>query len=153
MNERVLEKARSKVKKNNEVKFRFVCIGTVAFTSKVNVTMFIMMKTVVIIWRGRNAGIANVETYRDRQGQTGTDKDRPGQTWTDKDKQGHTGTDRDRQGQARTGKDRQGQAGTERGCPSLSLFFPVCPCLVPDCPCLSLLVPAMSLVLTGIIGK
>ena len=107
-----------------------------AFASKVNVTMFILMKTVIIVCRGRNAGIENVETYRDRQGQTGTDKD----------KQGHTGTDRDRQGQARTGKDRQGQAGTERGCPSLSLFFPadlsllvhVCPCpslSVPVCPC------------------
>ena len=50
-----------------------------AFASKVNVTMFILMNTVIFIWKGRIAGIANVETYRDRQGPkgtTGTGKDR-----------------------------------------------------------------------------
>ena len=67
------------------------------FASKVNVTMFILMKTVIFICRGRNAGIANIETYRDRQGQTGTNRDKQGQTRTDKDRQGQTGTVKDKQ--------------------------------------------------------
>ena len=96
------------------MKIRLACIGAVAFASKVNITMFIMMKTVIFICRGRNAGIANVQTYRDRQGQTGTNKDREGQKLTDKDKHGRTGPDRDRQGQTWTDMDRQGQAGTGR---------------------------------------
>ena len=54
------------------------------------------MKTVIFICRGRHEGIANVETYRDRQGQTGTDKDTQRQTGTDKDKQGQAGTSRDK---------------------------------------------------------
>ena len=69
-----------------------------AFARKVNVTMFILMKTVIFICRGRHEGMANVETYRDRQLQTRTDRDRQGQTGTDKDKQGKAWTDRDRQG-------------------------------------------------------
>ena len=44
------------------------------------------MKTVILIFRGRHEGIANVETYRDGQGQTGTDKYKQGQAWTDRDK-------------------------------------------------------------------
>ena len=93
--------------------------------------------------RGRQEGIANVETYRDRQRQTGTY--------------------RDRQRQAGTSMDRQGQVGTSRGRKEMSLFVPVCPCLSLPCPCLSLLVPAcpylslfvpgLSLALTVIIGK
>ena len=46
------------------------------------------MKTVIFICRDRHEGIANVETYKDRQGHTGTDRDRQGLTGTDKDKQG-----------------------------------------------------------------
>ena len=41
-----------------------------AFARKVNLTMLIVMKTVIFISRGRHEGMANVETYRDRQGQT-----------------------------------------------------------------------------------
>ena len=67
-----------------------------AFTRKVNVTMFILMKIVIFICRGRHEGIANVETYKDRQGQTRTDRDRQGQTRTSRDKHGQTGTDRDK---------------------------------------------------------
>ena len=67
-----------------------------AFARKVNVTMFILMKTVIFICKARHAGIANVETYRDRQGQTGTDRDRQGQTRTSRDRQGQTGTDMDK---------------------------------------------------------
>ena len=88
------------------LKIRLACIGTVSFAIKVSVTRFILMKTVIFILRGRNAGIAKVETYMDRQGPTGTDKDRHRQARTDKDKQGQTGTDRDRQGQAGTSRDR-----------------------------------------------
>ena len=88
LNERGIEEARSKVKKKEEVKKRFACIGTVDLASKVNVTVFILMKTVIFICRGRSAGIANVGTDRDRKRQTGTDRD----------KQGHTGTYKDRQG-------------------------------------------------------
>ena len=46
----------------------FACIEIVAFASKVNVTMFILMRSIIFICRGRHEGIANVETYRDRQG-------------------------------------------------------------------------------------
>ena len=101
------------------------------FGRKVNVTMFILVKTVIFICRGRHEGIANVETYMDRQGQTMTDRDIRGQKRTSRDRQ--TGTSRDK----------QGQKGN----------VPVCPCLVPASPCLSLLVPGLSLALTGIIGK
>ena len=66
------------------------------FAWKVNVTMFLMMKTVMFICRGRHEGIANVETYMDRQGQTRTNRDRQGQTRTSRDKHGETGTDRDK---------------------------------------------------------
>ena len=79
-----------------KLKTWFACIGTVAFTRKVNVTMFILMKNVIFICRGRHEGIANVETYRNRQGQTRTDRDRQGQTGTDKDKQGQAWADRDK---------------------------------------------------------
>ena len=68
---------------------RTVCCGHTAVT-----TMFILMKTVIFIFRGRHAGIANVKTYRDRQGETGTDKDRQLRTGTDKAKQGPAWTDR-----------------------------------------------------------
>ena len=84
------------MKTKEEVKTRFACIGTVAFARKVNVTMFILMKTVIFICRGRHEGMANVETYRDRQLQTRTDRDRQGQTRTSRDKHGPTGTDRDK---------------------------------------------------------
>ena len=101
------------------------------FARKVNVTKIILMKTVISICKGRHEGIANVETDRDRQGQTGTDKD----------KQGHTGTDRDRkdrQGQAGTSGDKQGQKGNPPVCPCLYLFVPalslLCPCLSLRCP-------------------
>ena len=57
-----------------------------AFARKVNVTMFIPMKTVIFIFRGRYEGIANVETYRDKQGQTGTDNEKQSQAWTHRDK-------------------------------------------------------------------
>ena len=59
-----------KSKKKNKLQTRFACIGTVAFARKVNVTLFIPMKTVIFNSRGRHEGIANVETYRDRQGPT-----------------------------------------------------------------------------------
>ena len=98
----------------NKVNIRFSCIGTLAFASKVNVTMFILMKTVKIICGGRYEGLANVLTYRDRQGQTKTNKDREGQKWTDKDKHGRTGPDRAIHGQTGTEMDKQGQAGTSR---------------------------------------
>ena len=48
--------------------------------------MFIPMKNVIFIFRGRHEGIANVETYKEGQGQTWTDKDKQGQAWTDRDK-------------------------------------------------------------------
>ena len=67
-----------------------------AFAKKVNVTMFILMKAVIFICRGRHEGIANLETYRERQGQTRTDRDRQGQTRTSRDKHAQTGTDRDK---------------------------------------------------------
>ena len=35
---------------------------------------------------------------------------------------------------AGTSMDRQGQVGTRRYRKGMSLFVPVCPCLVPDCP-------------------
>ena len=94
LNERDIEEARGKVKK--KVKTWFACIGTVAFARKVNVTMFILMKTGIFICRGRHEGIANVETYRDRQGQTMTDRDKQGQTRTSRDKHGQTESDRDK---------------------------------------------------------
>ena len=46
--------------------------------------MFILMKTIIFISRVRHEGIENLETYRDRQGQTRTDRDRHGQTGTDR---------------------------------------------------------------------
>ena len=64
------------------------------FARKVNVTMFILMKTLLFICRGRHEGKENVETYRNRQRQT--DKERQGHTGTDKDKQGQAWTDRDK---------------------------------------------------------
>ena len=63
-----------------------------AYTRKVNVNMFLLMNTVIFICRGRHEGIANVEKYRDRQGQTGTERDRQGQSRTSRDKHGQTGT-------------------------------------------------------------
>ena len=116
LNERVIEEARWKVKK--KLITRFACIGTVPFARKVHVTLFIVMKTVIFIYRGRHEGITNVETHRDRQGQIGTY--------------------RDRQGQARTSMDRQGDVGTSRDRKGMSLFVSVCPCLVPAWVCLSL---------------
>ena len=65
--------------------------------------------------------ITNVETYRNRQGQTGTDKDKQGQAWMDRDRQGQVGTSRDKKW--------------------MFLFVFVFPCLDPACPCLSLLCP------------
>ena len=65
LNKRVIEEARLKVKKM--FKTRFACIGTVALARRVNPAMFILIKTVIFICRGRHKGMANVETYRDRQ--------------------------------------------------------------------------------------
>ena len=65
---------------------------------KVNVIMFILIKIVILLCRGRHYDIANVETYRDIQGQAGTDRDRQGQTGTDSDRQGQTWIYGDRQG-------------------------------------------------------
>ena len=72
----MVEKERSKVKEKKEVKIMFACIGTVTITSKVNITILIFIKTEIFICRGRNSGIANVETYRDKQGQTRTYRER-----------------------------------------------------------------------------
>ena len=44
-------------------KTRFACIETATFARKVKVTIFILMKTVIFICRGRHEGIANGETY------------------------------------------------------------------------------------------
>ena len=132
------------MKSKEEVKTRFACIGTVPLARKVNVTMYILMKTVIFICSGRHEGIANVETYRDTQGQKRTDrdiqgqkKDRQGHTGTEKGRQGHTGTDKGKEGQASKDRDKKGQSGTERECPCLSLpclLVPACPCLSLDCP-------------------
>ena len=119
------------MKSKEAVKTRFACIGTVALERKVNVTMFILMKSVLFICRGRHEGISNVDTYRDRQVQTRTDRDRRGQTGTNKDKQGQAWTDRDRQGQEGTSRDRK----------RMSLFVPVRPCLSLSCPCFVLVCP------------
>ena len=121
LKERVIMEARWKVKK--KLKARFACIGTVAFARKVNVTMFILMKTVIFICRVRHEGIANEETYRDIWGQTGTDKD----------SQGQKGTDMDKQGQAWTDRDRQGQVGISRYSKGMSLFVPTGTYLSPPC--------------------
>ena len=40
------------------------------FVRKVNVTMLILMKTVIFISRGGHEIIANVEAYKERPGQT-----------------------------------------------------------------------------------
>ena len=142
-------------------------IGIVPFARKVNVTMFILMKNVIFICRGRHEGIANVDTYRDRQGQTATYRDRQGQAGTSMNRQGQVGTSRDIK---RMSLFHPPCPCLSLPCPSLSLFHPACPCLSlpcpslslfhPDCPCLflfvptlSLLVPGLSLALTGIIGK
>ena len=77
LNERAIKEARWKVKK--ELETRFACIETVPFAREIHVTKFILMKTVIFIGRGRHEGIASVDTYRDIQGQTGTDKDKQGQ--------------------------------------------------------------------------
>ena len=79
-----LNEARRKVQK--KLKTKFACIGTVTFARKVNVTMFILMKIDIFICRDKHEGIANVESYRDIQGQTMTDKDNQGNAWTDRDK-------------------------------------------------------------------
>ena len=146
LNERVIEEAIWKVKK--KLKTRFACIGTVAFPRNY-VTMFILIKTSIFICRGSHEGIANVVTYRDRQGQTGIDRDRQGKTGTDRDRQGQAGTSMDRQGQTGTSRDKQGRKGNGPVCPCLSLFVPALSLLVSA---LSLLVPALLLALTGIIG-
>ena len=53
--------------------------------------MFILIKTVLFIYMGRHEGIANIKTYRNRQGQTRRDRDRQGQAGTIMDRQGRTG--------------------------------------------------------------
>ena len=70
---RVVEEARGKVKK--KLKIMFACIGTVAFASKVYIIMFILMKTVIFICRGRKSRYSKC---RDIQVQTGTYKDSQG---------------------------------------------------------------------------
>ena len=67
-----------------------------ALERKVNVTMFILMKTIIFICKGGKEVIANIEPYRDRQVQTGTDRDRQGKAGTSRDKHGQTGTKRDK---------------------------------------------------------
>ena len=67
-----------------------------AFAKKVNVTMFILMMAVIFICRGIHECISNLETYRERQGQTRTDRARQGQTRTSRDKHAQRGTDRDK---------------------------------------------------------
>ena len=62
-----------------------------AFARKVNVTMLILIKTIMFICRGRHEGVANLETYRDRQGQTGTDKEKQGQAGANRDNCGLKG--------------------------------------------------------------
>ena len=98
------------------------------FSREGNVTIFILMKTVIFICRGRHEDIENVKIYRERQGQTRTDRDILGQIRTSRDKHGQTGTSRDK----------QGQKGNVPVCPCLSLFVPALSLLVPACPCLSL---------------
>ena len=90
MNERVIEEAISKVKKTDKITHKVSYIGTGDFASKVIVTEFILMKTVLIIFREENAGMANIESYKDRQEQTGTAKERQGRTRTSRDRQGQT---------------------------------------------------------------
>ena len=130
LDERVFEEAIWKVKKKLEI--WFPCIETVAFARKVNITIFILMKTVILMCMGRHEGIANVETNRDRRGQKRTERDIQGQTRTSRDKHGQTGTSRDN----------QGPEGNVPACPCLSLPGP---CVVPSCSRLSLLVPTLSL--------
>ena len=120
----ILRKQNKKVKK--KLKTRLACIGTLASARKVNLNKFILMKTVIVICMGRHEGIANVETYRDRQGQKRTDSDRQGRTRTSRDKHRQSGTTRDK----------QGQKGNVPACPCLVpalslLWF----CFVPACPC------------------
>ena len=122
MKELLLKQDRKKRRKN-KLKIKFACTGTVVFASKVNLTMFILMKTDFHL-QGESCRCSKCRdiqgqtgTDKDKQGQTGTDRDRQGQTWTDKDKQGQTGTDKDKQGKTGTDRDKQGQAGTKRDCP------------------------------------
>ena len=87
LNERVLEKARSKERKNKKVKLGLHALKQWLLQVK---SLFILMKTVIFICRGRNAGIANAETYRDKQGHTRTNRDRQGKTRTCRDRQVHS---------------------------------------------------------------
>ena len=91
------------------------------FARKIILTMFILMKPIIFICRGRHEGIANVETYRDIQGQTGTYRDRQGDKRTSRDKHGPTRTIRDKQGQ-------------KENVPFCPCPVPACPCFVPACP-------------------
>ena len=84
------------MKNKDKVKNKVCMHWNSGFARKVDVVMFTLMKTVIFICRGRPAGIANVETYRERQGQTRTNRNRQGHTRTSRDKQGETGTDRDK---------------------------------------------------------
>ena len=101
--------------------------SAVAFARKVIVTIFILIKTGLFIYRGQHEG----SKHRDIQGQTGTDKDRQGQTETSWNKHAQTGIDRDK----------QGQKEIVPACPFLSLLVPALSLLVPACPCLSLRCP------------
>ena len=89
-----------------------------AFASKVNVTIFILMKTVLFICRGRNVGIANINIYMVKQEQARTYRDRKVYIRTHWDRHGQTGTF----------GDKQGLAGTDRVRPCFSLLVPACPC-------------------------
>ena len=75
-----------------------------------------------------NAGIANIDTYRDRKGQTG-------KTQTKKERQGQTGTEGDHQG--RKGLSLLGPVSPFMSlpCPCLSNVFPACPSPVPGVDC------------------
>ena len=128
LNERVIEEARWNIKR--KLKTRFACIGTVQWLLKGNSYWWRLLYSSAC-WP--HEGIANIETYRDRQGQTRKDRGRQRQAGTSRDRQGWTGSCRDK----------QGQKGIVPACPCFSLLFPA----------FSLLVPALSLVLTGIIGK
>ena len=61
--------------------------SAVAFARKVNVTIFILIKTGYSS-AGVNMKVANIDTYRDRQGQTRTDRGRQRQAGTSMHRQG-----------------------------------------------------------------
>ena len=75
--------------------------------------MFVLMKTVKFICMGRHEGIANIEIYRDKQGQKGSGRDGQRQAGTGRDRQRQAGTGRDRQGLTRTSREKHEQTGRD----------------------------------------